>query len=109
MNPFRPPGAATVVAPPPAGGGRGDTPVVEAPKPPSTDLALLQQSVATLKISGTFEVGGRLHLVINRKPYKQGDVIQVLSKGETIFLRVRQVSHTNVTFALNETEMTLKF
>jgi hypothetical protein len=75
----------------------------------ATDLARLQEAVATLKVSGTFEKDGRLYLVINAKPYKDNDVIQTQVQGEPVYMRVRQVSRRSVTVVLNEAEMTLKF
>jgi len=111
-NPFRPPGSA-----PPAAPASSDTP--ELPRPsagsdysglsPGASLALLQQGAATLKVSGIFEIGGRAHLVINARPYKEGDVVQTLVRGETVYLRVKEIAKRSVTLALNEAEMTLKF
>lgn len=108
-NPFRPPGAAPVSTPPASSGGRGETPSTAVSQVSTADLALLQQSVAALKVSATMEKDGKMHVVIKGKPYKQGDVIQILSQGETVYLRVRQVSRNSIIFALNETEMTLRF
>jgi hypothetical protein len=111
-NPFRPPGSAPL-APPVS----SDTP--ELPRPPAgsdysglspgASLALLQQGAATLKVSGIFEIGGRAHLVINARPYKEGDVVQAQVRGETVYLRVKEIARRSVTLALNEAEMTLKF
>ncbi len=108
LNPFRPPGSAPAAAPAPASkpdplaGG-------SIPAPLSSDLELLQQAVATLKVSGVLEIAGRSHLVINTKPYKIGEVVQTKVKGESVFLRVRNISRNSVTLGLNSTEMTLKF
>ena len=114
FNPFRTPGSvppppvATVTTPPPA--NSDGTPAAPVPPPPSsTNLAILQQAVATLKVSGVFEIGGKSHLVINARPYKEGDVVQTLVQGETIYLRVREISKRSVTLVLNDAEMTLRF
>lgn len=107
-NPFRPPGAVPVAAGP-AANARDPAVAAQIPAPLSSDLALLQQAVATLKVSGTFQIGGRSHLVINAKPYKVGEVIQTKVKGESVFLRVRAISRNSVTLGLNGAEMTLKF
>lgn len=104
-NPFRTPGV------PIAG------PVASAPRPDeasltpdaASNLSLLQQSVATLRVSGVFEVGGRSHLVINKRSYKEGDVVQTQVQGEPVYLRIREISKRSVTLELNEAEMTLKF
>ena len=111
-NPFRTPGAAapaTALAnnPTPTPGGAEGTPTPPATAP--TNLAILQQAVATLKVSGVFEIGGKSHLVINARPYKEGDVVQTLVQGETIYLRVREISKRSVTLVLNDAEMTLRF
>lgn len=105
-NPFRPAGPliTTPREPTPAGAGDG----VAAPDDGST-LGLLQQSAATLKVSGTFEIGGTTHLVINRRPYKEGDVVPTQVGSEAVYLRVRSISDRSVTLVLDGTEMTLKF
>ncbi len=104
-NPFRLPGAARPAAPLP----EGVVADAAAPTPQADNLAQLQQAAATLKVSGIFEKGGRSHLVINARPYQQGDVVQTLLRGETIYLRVKEITKRSVTLALNEAEMTLKF
>jgi hypothetical protein len=102
LNPFRAPGS--VIAP------VGDEPVKEERRtPPVGNLALLQQAAATLKVSGTFEIGGKLHLVINARPYKSGDVVQTQVGGESVYLRVREISRRSVALALHDAEMTLNF
>lgn len=111
-NPFRTPGAIAPAAsvannPTPTPGSAEGTPTSPAAAP--TNLAILQQAVATLKVSGVFEISGKSHLVINARPYKEGDVVQTLVQGETIYLRVREISKRSVTLVLNDAEMTLRF
>jgi hypothetical protein len=101
-NPFRPPGAVVPVA-------AGETPKPGLPPEPASDLATLEKGAATLKISGIFEIGGRSHLVINGRPYKEGDVVATQVNGDTVYLRVRTIARRNVTLTLNAAEMTLKF
>jgi hypothetical protein len=103
-NPFRLPGAL-VGNPAVAAAARDSSPEAS----PDTDAALLRQAAATLKISGTFEVGGRSHLVINGRPYKQGDVIQTQLRGDPVYLRVRTIADRTVTLGLNTAELALKF
>ena len=103
-NPFRAPGAR-VAAPLPEGVVAANP----APLPQADSLAQLQQATATLKISGVFEKGGRSHLVINARPYQQGDVVQTLVQGEKVYLRVKDISKRSVTLVLYDAEMTLKF
>ena len=100
QNPFRVPGAVKAAE---AGVSGGRAPVL------ADDLTLLQQAVATLKVSGVFEIGGHSHLVINARPYKQGDVVQTQAQGEKVYLRVKEISKRTVTLTLNEAEMTLKY
>jgi hypothetical protein len=116
FNPFRSPTAPAAptlaTAPLPTVGtanaeGASTSPVP--PPPANTNLATLQQAVATLKVSGVFEITGKSHLVINARPYKEGDVVQTLVAGETIYLRVREISKRSVTLVLNDAEMTLRF
>lgn len=110
-NPFRTPGAAPI-APPSIEGDGASRPLVGSDYSglaPGSSLALLQQGAATMKVSGIFEIGGRAHLVINSRPYKEGDVVQTLVQGETVYLRVKEISKRSVTLSLNDAEMTLKF
>ncbi len=104
-NPFRVPGGAAAAVP----GADAAGAAAPAPVAPMDNLALLQQAAASLKISGVFEMGGRSHLVINARPYKQGDVIPAMARGERIYLRVREISRGSVTLVLNEAELTLKY
>lgn len=100
-NPFRLPGSTL-----PASTPRGESAAAETRGP---ELITLQQAAATLRISGTFELNGQAHLVINARPYKAGDVIPAPVGGETVYLRVRDISRRSVTLALNEAELTLSF
>lgn len=126
-NPFRPAGAgpaatiavpsAPVVSPLSAGASGSSRPAappastVDAPSgtPPSGDLALLQQAIATLKVAGTVQIGVVAHLVINQVPYKEGDIIIVKVKGQPVYLRVKNISRYSYTLALNETELSVKY
>ena len=70
FNPFRAPGS--VLAP------ASEDLIAEVVTAPATNLALLQQATATLKMGGTFEFAGKFHLVINGRPCKTGDRVQTL-------------------------------
>ena len=108
FDPFRAAGASG--APLPSVGASGPSANgAPAATTPTADLALLQQAVATLKVSGIVEFGGRQHLAVNARPYKEGDIIQTQVQGQPLYLRVRQISRTSLTVTLNEAEMTLKF
>ena len=93
-------------------GGDGDTagnPPLLPPPEPQSDATLLELGAATLKVSGIFEIPGRTHVMINGRSYKEGDVVPAQIKGETIYLRVREIARRSVILALNEAETTLKF
>ncbi len=107
-NPFRLPGSAPLVPAPNAGDPGAEEFITPAPGP-GASLALLQQGAATLKVSGIFEIGGQSHLVINARPYKEGDVVQTLVQGETVYLRLKEIAKRSVTLSLNDAEMTLKY
>jgi hypothetical protein len=86
-------------------------PAVEAPPvtPPSTELALLQQAVANLKVAGTIQIGGVAHLVINQVPYKEGDVLSAKAKGQPVYLRVKNISRYSYTLSINDVELSVKY
>ena len=109
-NPFRPIGAGPPV--PLRNGSAGR----ETPPPVSlgSDLVVLQQAVATLKVRGVVEKDGRSLLTINAGPnkdgtYKEGDVLTVIVQDEPFHLRVCQITHYSVMFSLHDAEYTLKF
>jgi hypothetical protein len=109
-NPFRPIGAGSPVP------GRSSSAGSETASPgsPGSDLIVLQQAVATLKVRGVVEKDGRSLLTINAGPnkdgtYKEGDVLTVIVQNEPVHLRVRQITHYSVMFSLNDAEFTLKF
>jgi hypothetical protein len=106
-NPFRAPGSglpAPVISAEP-----GTVPDASATSTePGSDLALLQQAVALLKVGGTINRGDVQQLSINSKPYKEGDVVQVQVQGQTVYLRVKQITRYGVTLTLNASEITLK-
>lgn len=109
FDPFRPAGAAPASPASALAGSEAGASALPVGDAKAADLALLQQGAATLKVNGIFEFGGRQHLVVNSRPYKQGDVIQTQVQGQTVYLRVKQIARGSLSLALNEAEMTLKF
>jgi hypothetical protein len=95
-NPFRPAGAAVV-------------PGATSPTLPSNDLSLLQQAIATLKVSGTVERDEQSYVVVNNRTYKKGDVVPARAEGEMVYLRVGDITRNTLTLTLNSAELTLKF
>lgn len=111
-NPFQAPTApvVAVAAPPPVPGEPGTKPADtgEAASAAGASLALLQQAAATLKVTGNLESGGQFRVMINSRPYQEGDLVPTLVAGETVYVRVKEISGRSVTLALNDAEMTLK-
>lgn len=106
-NPFRPAGSGAVAKAPSRASGAAEK---AAPAPASaTDLAILQQAAATLKVAGSITIGGINHLSINQVPYKEGDVINVRLKGQIAFVRVKNISRYSYTLSLNGAELSVKY
>jgi hypothetical protein len=76
---------------------------------PTSDDALLQKAVATLKISGTVVIGGKFNVSINQQTYKEGGSIIARVQGTPVILRVLHITPYSVTFTLNGSELTQKF
>lgn len=74
-----------------------------------TDEALLAQAVATLKVTGVIQVGGRTRLTINRSNYAEGDIVQVRLDRGTVILRVGIITSQGVSFKLNDAELVLNY
>lgn len=104
-NPFRGVGAIA----PTAATGRSGAAEVPPPAPTNPDLALLQQSAATIKVAGNVEINGRQHLIINQAPYKEGDVIIVRVKGRPVYLRLKEISRLTFTLSLNDSEFVVRY
>jgi hypothetical protein len=106
-NPFRVGEAAptpTSVARP----ATGDAPAAE-PVPAEGDAALLKRAAETLIVGGRAEIAGRVIAVINKANYQEGDSLTVRLPGVApVVLRVRRITTTQVTLALNEAETSLR-
>jgi hypothetical protein len=106
-NPFRPSGAGVPATAPAAPGE--PAPVALPAELPAGDMALLQQAVASLKITGVVALRAESHVQINAKLYKKSDVVQTTVQGQVVYIRVRDITGRTATLALNDAEMTLKF
>ena len=86
-------------------------PVVEPPPPPAANpnLALLKQATALLKVTGAVERDGRTLLNINQALYKEGEVVKVTIKGQSVLLRIKKLSRTSLTLTLGDAETILNF
>lgn len=116
-NPFRsqpiavtPPPTAPGEKPPPANTtAPGATPAEPAPPPVSSNVALVKQAAALLKVTGFVERDGRTLLNINQALYREGETIKVAVKGQSVLLRIKKLSRTSLTVVLGEAEHTINF
>ena len=95
-NPFLLPGAAPAAAAN-AGGDR--------PSEPATDLAALNRYAATLKVSGTMDIGGKPHLIINSSAYGEGDLVKVRDTNPVDFVRVLQITPRTLTLGYGSAKL----
>ena len=103
-SPFRPAGAAPVATV--KAGPVGD---LAPPTASAADLQLLKQAAVALKVAGTIQINGVAHLIINQVPYKEGEVINLRSKDQPAFVRVKHISRYSYTLALNAAELSVKY
>lgn len=89
-DPFQLPGA--MPATPAAADGK-----VDRPSEPASDLAALHRYAATLKVSGTVDIGGKPHLIINASAYGEGDLIKVRDTNPVDFVRVLEITPRTLT------------
>lgn len=111
-NPFRNPGALMLRTDNPVNSDPNaakKTALAEGETAPLTDAELLERGAETLRISGIFEVGEKVFVVINARPFKPGDVVQSFVRGEAVFLRIKEIGKRTVTFTLNKAETTVTF
>jgi hypothetical protein len=102
-NPFRIGGdAATPMLP----AGPGESAPVD---PASRDALLLRQAAATIKVTGVFNIAGRMHIAVNQSTYREGALIPVPLPGETVFVRVVEITMRSATLRLEDAELTIKF
>ncbi|MDD3179084.1 MAG: hypothetical protein PHQ04_01895 [Opitutaceae bacterium] len=74
---------------------------------PVSDSVILQHVADGLRINGLVKIGGRLHVVLNESTYKEGDILSARYQGSPVLLRVRRITPTQVTLALNAAETSL--
>ncbi len=111
-NPFRNPGALVLRSEDPLNSDPNAakrTALAEGETAPLTDAELLERGAETLKISGIFEMGDKVFVVINARPFKTGDVVQAFVRGEVVFLRIKDIGKRTATFTLNKAETTVTF
>lgn len=78
------------------------------PALPNSDSEALTRYAAKLKIGGTIQLNGRIQLIINQSPYKEGDVIFVDNKDAVIYLQIIRLAPGELTLGFNEAVLTIK-
>jgi hypothetical protein len=78
------------------------------PAPPSNDSEALAHYAATLKIGGIVQLNGRVQLVINQSPYREGDLVFVDNKNAVIYLQIIRLTPSELTLGLNQAVQTIK-
>jgi hypothetical protein len=105
-NPFRiPPGmefSDGAKAPPPVSSKTH----VEAPlpsnAPPEVGQALLTHAISLTRIGGVVTMSDTTQLTVNGELHKEGDVFTSKVQGRLVLIRIRALSTTFVTFALDD-------
>jgi hypothetical protein len=76
---------------------------VEASAAPS-DSETLKRLQGALKINGFVEIQGKLHLIINRLPYQEGDLVAIKEASGTTYLRLKKITPRTYVLELNGRE-----
>jgi hypothetical protein len=76
---------------------------VDASAAPS-DSETLKRLQGALKVNGLVEIQGKLHLIINRLPYQEGDLVAVKEAGGTTYLRLKKITPRTYVLELNGLE-----
>jgi hypothetical protein len=76
---------------------------------PGSDEEILARYIPTLRITGSALLNGRLQLMINQTPYKEGDRIVISSKNPPISFLIIRIAPGELTLGLNEAVQVLKF
>ncbi len=90
------------------------TPVAqESPTPvgdiPANKTDALARLAATLKVSGFIQIKGAPHLIINRQPYRENDLIPVReASGSVAFLLLKKITEADFTLELDGVELLQK-
>ncbi len=89
-NPFLAPGPAQAVA-------TAETPVV-------SDTDTVKRLAGLLKINGFVQIQGIPHLIIDRLPYKENDLVAVKERSGTFYLRLKKITARTYILELNGKE-----
>lgn len=77
--------------------------------PPGSDDAMLLFYGSALQITGTVRINEQAHLVINKSPYKVGDVFVVKGREGNAKLRILGIAPGELTLGLNDAVQVIKF
>lgn len=100
-NPFQLAGATTAAT----NGGEAtvpDVPPVGETPPLTGDVETLARYVATLKLGGLIELNGRVQLMLNQVPRKEGDLIVVHEKDDVVYLQVIRLTPRELTLGYKD-------
>jgi hypothetical protein len=75
----------------------------EVPATPS-DSETLKRLQGVLKVNGLVEIQGKLHLIINRLPYREGDLVAIKEASGTTYLRLKKITPRTYVLELNGRE-----
>lgn len=102
-NPFLlTPGMRVSVAPPEAASGSKSS-AEEAPAPPDEfGEALLAHAVSLTRLGGVVVMNDTTQLTVDGQLHKQGDVFTVRVKSKLVLIRIKSLSTTFVTLALDD-------
>ena len=76
---------------------------VETSAAPS-DSETLKRLQGVLKVNGLVEIQGKLHLIINRLPYREGDLVAIKEPSGTTYLRLKKITPRTYVLELNGKE-----
>ena len=107
-NPFVVSGGAAVAEQPDATPAGDPTPKIPVEQAPATDAENLARYAAALKIGGTLQLNGRMQLIINQSPYKEGDLVFLDNRNSVTYLQVIRITASELTLGYNQAVLTVK-
>ena len=76
---------------------------------PLTKTDALTRLAAALNVSGYMQIQGVPHLIINRQPYQENDLIPVReASGSVSFLRLKKITESDFILELDDVELQQK-
>jgi hypothetical protein len=106
-NPFRltPGMAAAAAAPPtPAAGSKTPEPAPQNANPDEFGDTLLAHAIALARLGGVVVMNDTTQLTVDGQLHKQGDVFTVKVRSRLVLIRIKKLTTTSVTLALDDPE-----